>query len=236
MVRKRFATERGLTNLSWLKSFHTFSFGEYYDAAQMGFRSLRVINDDLVAPGMGFGTHGHKNAEIISYVISGSLEHKDSMGNGAVIEAGNLQYMSAGSGVQHSEFNPSPSSSAHFIQIWLLPQQAGREPRYAERRVHELKQEDALTLFCSPDGREQSIAIRQDASLFFGSLKSGKELSHQTNTSRGRWIHLISGSISISTEEGSEILTAGDGLAIENVESIAIRAQEDSEFLLFDLA
>jgi quercetin 2,3-dioxygenase len=195
VIVKRAADARGLSDFGWLHSRHSFSFGEYFDPDQMGFRSLRVINDDIVAPGQGFGTHGHRDAEIFSYVIEGELEHKDSMGNGSVIAAGNLQYMSAGSGVRHSEFNPSKTNPAHFLQVWLMPNVSGGAPRYAEKRLGEAATPNGLTLLLSGSGRDGSVAIRQDAEVSFGRLDAGKTVAAGLEPERYAWIHVIKGRV-----------------------------------------
>src|SRR4051812_18971213 len=170
---------RGKTELGWLHSRHSFSFGEYYDPEHMGFRSLRVINDDIVEPGRGFGTHGHRDAEIFSYVIEGELAHEDSMGNGSTIKPGDLQYMSAGSGVQHSEFNPSDKNRVHFLQIWLMPNATGGKPRYAEKTLGAAAKNNALTLLFAPEASDGAVAIRQDARIYFGRLNEGETLNAQ---------------------------------------------------------
>src|SRR6266481_3199539 len=179
-IVKRPAGERGRTELGWLHSRHTFSFGGYFDPDQMGFRSLRVINDDVVEPGKGFGEHPHRDAEIFSYVIEGELEHKDSMGNGRVVKAGDLQYISAGNGVLHSEFNPSPKNRVHFLQIWLMPQESGGKPRYAEKALGKDAKPNSLTLLFAREPRDGAVEIRADADIYFGKLDSGKQLAHQT--------------------------------------------------------
>lgn len=231
-IVKRAADERGVTEIGWLHSRHSFSFGEYFDPAHMGFRSLRVINDDIVAPGMGFGTHPHRDAEIFSYVIEGQLQHKDSMGNGSVIKAGDLQYMSAGSGVLHSEFNPSRTERAHFLQIWLLPNVRGGEPRYAEKALGSAAKPNALTLLFSGDGREDSVQIRQDADISFGKLDAGRSLDVSLAGKSVAYLHVIKGQVQVL----GETLGEGDGAAIENAAELAITADSDSEFLFFSLS
>jgi redox-sensitive bicupin YhaK (pirin superfamily) len=231
-TEKRAASSRGTTDLGWLQSRHTFSFGEYYDPEQMGFRSLRVLNDDIVAPGGGFGTHAHRDAEIFSYVIEGELQHKDSMGNGSIIKAGNLQYMSAGSGVRHSEFNPSPKNPVHFLQIWLKPNVSGAEPRYDERKLGGAAKPNALTLLLSGEPGEGAIQMRADARVYFGRLDKGHSLTAELRTGLYAWIHVINGSVRVL----DETLTAGDGLAVSNTPRFEVSADADAEFLLFDLA
>ncbi|MFN7138074.1 MAG: pirin family protein [Limisphaerales bacterium] len=231
-IRKRPADSRGRTELGWLHSRHSFSFGEYYDPEQMGFRSLRVMNEDIVEPGAGFGTHPHRDAEIFSYVIEGELQHQDSMGNGSVIKAGDLQYMSAGSGVRHSEFNPSGNRSVHFYQVWFRPQVSGGEPKYAERKLAGTAKPNSLTLLLSNSGREESIVIRQDAEIFFGKLETGNSLPFELHPERHAWIQVIKGSLKVL----GETLRAGDGAAISDAASLDLSAENDSEFLLFDLS
>lgn len=231
MIQLRKSNDRGKTELGWLHSQHTFSFGGFYDSAQMGFRSLRVINDDIVEPGQGFGTHGHQDAEIFSYVLEGELEHKDSMGNGSVIKAGNLQYMSAGAGVTHSEFNPSKTDPVHFLQIWLLPNTRGGKPNYAEKELGNLARENSLTLLFSGKPHDGVIAIRQDADVYFGKLAAGKSLSVDLAPNRAVWIQLISGKLEFLDKS----LESGDGAAISDTASFAIKTHGDSEFLLFIL-
>jgi redox-sensitive bicupin YhaK (pirin superfamily) len=229
-LTKRPAEARGATRFDWLDSRHTFSFGDYYDPAHTHYRALRVINDDWIEPGKGFGQHPHRDAEILSYVLEGRLQHRDSMGNGSVIETGDLQYMSAGSGVTHSEFNPSPDERTHLLQIWILPDGRGGEPRYAERPLGEAEQ-NALTLLFSGKPRDGAVGIRADADVYVGKLDAGHRVEHRPARGRGVWLHAISGSVSV----GGETLDSGDGAAIENADSIEIASRGDAEFLLFDL-
>jgi redox-sensitive bicupin YhaK (pirin superfamily) len=230
-ITKRSANERGQSELGWLHSRHTFSFGNYFDPARMGFRSLRVINDDVVEAGQGFGEHPHRDAEIFSYVIDGELEHKDSMGNGRVIKAGDLQYMSAGRGVVHSEFNPSPDRSVHFLQVWLKPKMGGGEPRYAEKALGRSAKRNDLTLVFASEPRDGAVGIRADADVYFGLLDAGKRLVHRPFAGRAQWLHVIAGEVSVSGES----LKSGDGAAVENFTSLEITANSDAQFLLFDL-
>jgi hypothetical protein len=230
-ISRRPADARGRTRLDWLDSRHTFSFGDYRDPAHMGFRSLRVINDDVVLPGQGFGQHGHRDAEILSYVLEGKLEHRDSLGNGRVIEAGDLQYMSAGNGVTHSEFNPSRDARVHFLQIWLLPDASGGAPRYADRALGADAKPNALTLLFAGRPRDGAIAIRADAEVYVGKLDAGAHVVHRPARGRGIWIHVIEGSVSA----GGETLGPGDGAAIEEADAIEIASRSGAEFLLFDL-
>ena len=230
-IVKRRAGERGQTELGWLHSRHTFSFGNYFDPDHMGFRSLRVINDDVVEAGQGFGEHPHRDAEIFSYVIDGELEHKDSMGNGRVIKAGDLQYISAGNGVFHSEFNPSPKKPVHFLQIWLKPARSGGEPRYAEKSLGQAARPNDLTLLFAGEPRGDAVGIRADAEIFYGKLDAKKQLVHLFGPDRAQWLHLIDGEVSVF----GETLRTGDGAAIENAESLEIQSREGAQFLLFDL-
>lgn len=228
----RRADERGHTNFDWLSSYHTFSFGEYMDPGHMGYRTLRVINDDVVQPGEGFGMHPHHSMEIFTYVISGELQHRDSMGNVGIIKPGEFQYMSAGEGVMHSEFNASKEVPVHLLQIWIRPNRSGGEPRYHELDTNALKPDGGLTLFASGDGRDGSIGMRQNADIYFGKLSAGQTTSLEPSGDRSHaWLHLISGKL----EVGGETLNPGDGASIDAAE-FDLHGQEDSEFLLFRLA
>jgi redox-sensitive bicupin YhaK (pirin superfamily) len=236
-TRKREADQRGRADHGWLQARFTFSFGGYMDPEHMGFRSLRVMNNDIIQPGGGFPTHPHANMEIFTYVIDGQLEHRDSLGNGAVLTPGNLQYMSAGSGIRHSEFNPSPTERTQLYQIWLLPKEAGGEPRYMEKPLRGLAQANALTLLYSGDGRDGSTAILQDAEIFYGEVDSGGIANAievaASPTLRHAWIQVISGTVSVL----GHTLNTADGLAIEDApEGFAITASSESRFLLFRLA
>jgi len=230
-VSKRSAEARGTTQFDWLDSRHSFSFGDYHDRDHMGFHALRVINDDWIAPGRGFGQHPHRDAEILSYVLDGRLQHRDSMGNGSVIEAGDLQYMSAGNGVLHSEFNPSRDERAHLLQIWILPDASGGAPRYAEKKLGDAAKPNALTLLFSGKPRDGAVEIRADADVYVGKLDAGERVSHHTSPGRGVWLHQIAGTIDV----GGETLGPGDGAAIEDADAIEIASRSDAEFLLFDL-
>jgi len=225
------AAARGRTRTEWLDSRHTFSFGEYQDPAHMGFRSLRVLNDDVVESGQGFGQHGHRDAEILSYVFEGRLEHKDSMGNGRVIEEGDVQYMSAGRGVLHSEFNPSGDQRVHFLQIWLLPHETGAAPCYAYRRLGNDAQANALTLLFSGRPRNGAIGIRADADVYVGRIDAGERLEHRLGAGRGVWLHVVNGGVVVAIET----LGPGDGASIEQTEIIQIESPRGSEFVFFDL-
>jgi quercetin 2,3-dioxygenase len=223
------SAERGHANHGWLDSHHTFSFADYYDPAHMGFRSLRVINEDHVAAGMGFGMHPHRDMEIVSYIVDGALTHRDSMGHTETVSTGGVQYMSAGSGVSHSEFNGSHSAPVHLLQIWIQPNERGLEPAYREWKAG--PQNGPLRLVAAPDGSNGVIPIRQDARLFPGKLAAGESASHSTSKDRGLWLQLISGRVNAAGKD----LAPGDGLAIEDAEAVQIAATEPSEFLLFDL-
>lgn len=230
-VVKRPAGQRGTTELGWLHSRHSFSFGNYFDPDQMGFRALRVINDDLVEPGQGFGEHPHRDAEIFSYVLEGELEHKDSMGNGRIIKTGDLQYISAGRGVLHSEFNPSKRNRVHFLQIWLMPRMSGGQPRYAEKALGKDTKPNGLTLLFAGQPREGALEIRADADVYVGKLDSGKSLVHRPAAGSGQWVHVIAGHLKLLGES----LEPGDGLAIENAVELEVQSEDGSQFLLFDL-
>ena len=231
MIRIRKAANRGHFNHGWLDTYHTFSFADYYDPGHMGFRSLRVINDDRVQPGQGFGMHGHRDMEIVTYVLEGALEHRDSMGNGSIIRAGELQRMSAGTGVRHSEFNPSNKDWVHLYQIWLLPDQNGLKPSYEELAMNN-QEPGRFRLVASPDGGEGGLTIHQDARLYLASLLPGQEASHDMERGRAAWLQVLKGSVNL---QGNP-LSAGDGVAITDENAIAVQAAGPSEVLLFDLA
>jgi quercetin 2,3-dioxygenase len=227
-IRK--ANERGHANHGWLDSYHTFSFANYYDPEHMGYRSLRVINDDLVMPGQGFGTHPHRDMEIITYVLSGQLEHKDSMGNGRIIKPGEVQYMAAGTGVQHSEFNPSNDEAVHLLQIWIQPDRKGTKPNYAEKSMKE-KAEGKFHLITSKSGRDGSIAINQDADLWLAKLGVGNRVTHTLASGRHAWLHVAEGEVSVNGEK----LSGGDAIAIDEQGTVELNATKPSQVLLFDL-
>ncbi|MBL9164152.1 MAG: pirin family protein [Planctomycetaceae bacterium] len=231
MIRVRKSNERGLGDHGWLRSRHTFSFGQYYDPQQMGFRSLRVMNEDRVAPGKGFGTHPHDNMEIISYVLDGELAHRDSMGNGSTLTPGRFQRMSAGTGVTHSEFNPSPENTAHFYQIWIEPNQQNVTPSYEELDVPTAEKRNRLRLVASPDGRDDSLTIHQDAAIYLGDLEAGKEASLPLDAGRHAWVQVLRGAATVNGEK----LTAGDAAAVSEETAVAIRAEEAAEVMVFDL-
>jgi quercetin 2,3-dioxygenase len=230
MMTVRKSNERGHANHGWLDSYHTFSFADYYDPQWMGYRSLRVINDDRVAAGMGFGMHPHRDMEIVTYVLSGALEHKDSMGNGSVIKAGDVQYMAAGSGVRHSEFNPSSDAEVHLLQIWIMPDAKGLPPRYAEKHFAATKP-GALHLVTSKSGRDDSIAINQDADLWLAKLESGQRVSHQLAPGRHAWVHVAEGEVTLNGTK----LASGDAAALNDGSLIELSAANASQVLLFDL-
>jgi len=232
MLQVRKSNERGLANHGWLKSKHTFSFADYHDPKHMGFRTLRVINEDRIEGGTGFGTHPHRDMEIISYVVKGALQHKDSMGTSAVIRPGEVQRMSAGSGVAHSEYNANPDEEAHFFQIWIMPESRGGEPGYGQKSFEKELGENRLFLVVSKDGRDGSISIKQDADMYIARLKAGTAAPFTLRASRGAWIQVVKGKVTAGEEE----ISAGDALSIEEAGELGINALEDSEFILFDLA
>ena len=229
-MKIRRSKERGHAELGWLDSYHTFSFSDYYDPEWMGFRSLRVINDDLILPGMGFGMHPHRDMEILTYVLSGSLEHKDSLGNGRVIRAGDLQYMAAGSGVQHSEFNPAKDEAVHLLQIWIQPERKGVPPTYADKSLRDVPP-GVLALLASRDGRQGSMAINQDADLWLARLEPGQEVTHSLAANRHAWVHVAEGEVSLQ----GQILESGDAAAFSGKTGLKIEAKKPSQVLLFDL-
>jgi redox-sensitive bicupin YhaK (pirin superfamily) len=230
MMTIRKANERGHAEHGWLDTYHSFSFADYYDPQWMGFRSLRVINDDLVMPGMGFGAHPHRDMEIITYVLRGALEHKDSMGNGSIIRPGNLQYMSAGSGVQHSEFNPSKDEAVRLLQIWIMPDVKGAKPRYAEKSLSDAAT-GQLHLMTSKTGRDGSIAIRQDADLWLAKLEPGQKTSHSLAKGRNAWVQVAEGEVSLN----GKTLNTGDAAAVSEETKLELSANKPSQVLLFDL-
>jgi len=232
MIGLRKAAERGHFDHGWLDTYHTFSFGDYYDPAHMGFRSLRVINDDRVAPRQGFGMHGHRDMEIVTYVLDGALEHKDSMANGSIIRTGELRRITAGIGVRHSEFNPSDTKWVHLYQIWLLPQRKGLKPSYEQLAVGEEDKRGRFRLVASPDGADGSLTIHQDARLYLSSLLPGQKVSHKIEPGRAAWVQVLRGQAS----SFENYLDTGDGLAITDENTVAVRATTASEVLLFNLA
>ena len=232
MITVRPAHARGKANFGWLDSKHTFSFGNYYDPNYMGFANLRVINEDKVQPSRGFGTHSHKDMEIISYVLAGELEHKDNIGNGSVIRPGDVQRMSAGTGIAHSEFNASATDPVHFLQIWITPDKIGIPPSYEQKYFPVDEKQGKLRLVASQDGRDDSVTINQDASLYVAALNNGDRVNHSTNSDRSLWIQVARGSIEIN----EQLLDVGDGAAIIQETDIEITATVDNtEILLSDL-
>lgn len=223
---------RGSADHGWLKAKHTFSFAEYYDPERVHFGALRVINEDRVAPSMGFGTHPHRDMEIVTYPISGSIEHKDSMGNGTVIPAGDVQRMTAGTGVLHSEFNHSPDEELHLLQIWILPERNGLQPGYEQRSVPREEKLNRLRLIGSRDGRDGSLTIHQDVDLYASVLETGKQVTLDDVADRRIFVQVVGGDIDVNGAQ----LSAGDGLQITDAESVTISAGSESEFLLFNLA
>lgn len=230
MILRRSA-ERGHAEHGWLDSHHTFSFADYHDPRWMGFRSLRVINDDVIQPGMGFGLHPHRDMEILTYILSGQLEHRDSMGNRRVIGAGDVQYMAAGTGIRHSEMNPSSDEAVHLLQIWIVPERRGLEPRYAERPMADAPA-GRLHLVASHTGREGSLAIHQDADLWLGRLQPSDPVTHRLAPDRHAWLHVAEGAIRIDGQR----LEAGDAAAITGPGDLGIVGELESQVLLFDLA
>lgn len=232
MITVRKSEERGHAQHGWLESYHTFSFSSYHDPRYMGFRDLRVINQDRVQPGEGFGTHGHRDMEIVSYVISGALEHKDSLGTGSVLRPGDVQRMSAGRGVTHSEFNHSKAEEVHFLQIWILPARQGIAPGYEEKRFGEDEKKNRLRVIVSPDSREGSLKIHQDATIYASILDPGTTLEHPLAPGRHAWVQLIQGELDL----GGQVLRPGDGASVSQESLLRFQALKRAEFLLFDLA
>ncbi len=230
MMTIRKSNERGHANHGWLDSYHTFSFADYHDPGWMGYHGLRVINDDLIMPGMGFGTHGHKDMEIITYILSGAIEHKDSMGHGRVIRAGDVQYMAAGSGVRHSEFNPSSTEPTHLLQIWIQPKLLGVQPRYAEKSLH-AAQTGQWHLITSEEGRSGSLSIHQNADLWMARLEPGQKLPLNLAARRHAWLHVAEGAVELE----QTALEGGDAAAWSDPGEKHLTAQKASQILFFDL-
>jgi hypothetical protein len=231
MLTVRKAHERGHANHGWLDTWHTFSFADYYNPQEMGFGPLRVINDDKVQPGMGFGTHGHRDMEIITYVLEGALEHKDSMGNGSVIRPGNVQRMSAGTGVRHSEFNPSREERVHLLQIWIEPKFTGVRPGYEEKEFSPAEKTGRLRLIASPDGREGSVTIHQDALVYAALLDGKNAVAHALAPGRRAYVHVARGAVKLNGIE----LKGGDGVKIAGENELEFSGARQAELLLFDL-
>jgi len=227
----RKSSERGFADHGWLKSFHTFSFAGYHDPANMGFGPLRVINEDRVAPGQGFGKHPHRDMEIISYVLEGELEHKDSMGTGSVIRPGDVQRMSAGTGVFHSEYNPSPRNAVHFLQIWIEPDELGIEPGYEQKYFAPQDKRGKLRLIASADGRDGSVSIHQDAELYAALVDGGEQVVHRLGKDRRAYVHVARGAASVN----GQALEAGDALKVDGEADVRIEQGKNAEVLVFDL-
>ena len=232
MITIRRSNERGHFDHGWLNTYHTFSFDQYYDPRYMGFRSLRVINEDFVAAGRGFPQHGHRDMEIITYILEGALKHEDSMGNGSVIRPGDVQRMTAGTGVRHSEQNASLSERVHLLQIWILPNTVGLVPSYEQKAFTEDERRGQLRLIASEDGREGTVQVHQDVSLFASILPAGGEVEHAMDQQRYAWLQIARGAVEVNGERADQ----GDGAIAIGESNLRIRAAEDSEVLLFDLA
>lgn len=231
MLNVRKSNERGGANFGWLDSKHTFSFGHYHDPKHMGFGPLRVINEDKVQPGRGFDSHGHRDMEIISYVLDGALEHKDSMGNGSVLRYGDVQIMSAGSGVVHSEYNHSKTEGVHFLQIWVMPNEGGAEPRYEEKHFDAADKTGKLRLIASNDGREGSVSMRQDASLYATILDGEDRVEHALGAGRQAYVHVVRGQVTVN----GVVLDGGDALKVTGEQAVTLAQAAGAEVLLFDL-
>jgi redox-sensitive bicupin YhaK (pirin superfamily) len=232
VIVRRSASERGATDLGWLDSRHTFSFGRYHDPKHMGFRSLRVINDDRVTGGAGFGRHPHRDMEILSYVVSGRLAHADSLGTGGTIGPGEVQKMSAGTGIRHSELNASPTEPLRFLQVWIVPERTGLRPSYEQKAFSDADKRHGLKLIGSEDGREGSLVIERDAAIYASILEPGEAITHRPLAGRGVWVQSVRGSATVNGEP----LDEGDGVALVDEPSITLRGASECELLLFDLA
>jgi len=232
MITIRPADARGATRLGWLDSRHTFSFGDYFDPSQESFRSLRVLNDDQIAPGGGFGMHPHRDFEIITYVVSGAVEHRDSLGTGSVVRPGEVQRMSAGTGIRHSEFNPSDSEPLHLLQIWLMPERRGLTPNYEQKAFAAEERQGRWRLLAARDGLDGAVTLHQDVSLYGTLLEPGQAIEHKLKPGRHAWMQVARGAITLNDKP----LVAGDGAAISNESVLSVRAEKPSELLLFDLA
>jgi quercetin 2,3-dioxygenase len=232
MLTIRRSNDRGGGDYGWLKTQHTFSFNDYWDEKWMGFRSLRVINEDWVAPGSGFPTHPHRDMEIITYILSGQLEHKDSLGTGSIILPGDGQRMTAGRGIRHSEYNPSPTDQVHLLQIWILPDKNGYDPGYEQRSFPEVEKRGKLCLIASPGGADGSVKIHQDAKLFVTLLSPGQKVRHSLNPRQYAWLQVAKGEVELNGQK----LQQGDGAAVSNEKELTIQSTKEAEVLLFDLA
>lgn len=240
MITVRRSKERGHADHGWLNSFHTFSFADYYDPKHMSFGALRVINEDRITAGAGFPTHPHRDMEIVSYVLEGAIEHKDSMGTGSVIRPGDVQRMTAGRGVTHSEYNHSKSEGAHFLQIWIMPNKAGLAPGYEQKAFPEAEKRGKWRLVASEDGREGSVTVHQDVTLHVTCLEKGEKVSYEAKAGRRQWIQVVRGAVKVASGPAKvEVLQQGDGAAITDTQAIsleALEAEDASEVLLFDLS
>ena len=231
MMRLRPADQRGHFDHGWLDTRHSFSFGAYHDPEHMGFRDLRVINDDLVQPGQGFGTHGHRDMEILTYVLDGALEHKDSTGGGSILRPGDVQRMTAGRGIRHSEFNPTDDEELRLLQIWILPEREGLEPGYEEKNFPRTQRQGRLKLIASPGGEDDSLRIHQDVRVYAGILGAGERAEHEPAPGRHAWLQVARGRLRVGDLE----LMDGDGLAVSEEDKLELEGLEDAEVLLFDL-
>jgi len=231
MIQIRRAADRGHADHGWLDTYHTFSFADYYDPEQMGFRSLRVINEDRVAPGQGFGMHGHRDMEIVTYVLAGALEHRDSLGNGEILRPGEFQRMTAGTGIRHSEFNPSADEPVHLYQIWLLPERNGLPPSYEQRAFANEERQNRLRVVASRDAREGSLTIQQDADIFLSTLAARSEVSHTLGPGRHAWLQVLRGGVDLNGQP----LSTSDGAAVSEEDVLSIAATAPAEIMLFDL-
>ena len=232
MITIRRSTERGYADHGWLKSHHTFSFAGYHDPEHMNFRSLRVMNEDQVEPGRGFGTHGHSDMEIVSYVLEGELEHKDSMGNGEVLRPGEFQRITAGTGIKHSEFNPSSEYPTHFYQIWLLPERSGLEPGYEQKAFDAAERHNRLQLVASRDGEQDSLRIHQDAKIFLTDLSGGEDVRYEIPAGRHAWVQMLRGTASVNGQQ----IDAGDAIAVSDETHLNLKSDQNAELMIFDLA
>lgn len=232
MIQIRKAQDRGHADHGWLKTYHTFSFADYYDPAHMGFRALRVINEDFVRPGSGFGEHGHRDMEIVTYILEGALEHKDSMGNGSILLPGEFQRMSAGTGIRHSEFNPSAHEAVHLYQIWLLPRTKGIAPSYEQKAFAEEERQGKLRLVASPDGADGSLTIHQDARIYLSTLRPSESVVHELQPNRHAWLQVLRGRIDVNGKR----LETSDGAAMSEEHQLSVLSQGAVELMLFDLA
>jgi quercetin 2,3-dioxygenase len=231
MITVRKSSERGFADHGWLKSFHSFSFADYYHPERMGVGNLRVINEDRIAPGTGFGTHGHRDMEIVSYVLSGALGHKDSMGNGTQIVPGDVQRMSAGRGIQHSEFNHAPKETTHFLQIWILPNEQGIVPSYEQKHFDEAQKRGRLRLVASPNGREGSVTLHADAALYAGLFDGAESAEMALDVKRGTYVHVVRGTVKVNGQDA----TAGDAVLLDMEPVLRLEGGRDAEVLVFDL-